>query len=270
MQFFPKTITIISILAFSSYTIAEQAQTADSKQNTPELSNHHNKSNPETSDTKVSSNNVAITEPVVYDLPDPGAPDTSRLIGAGTRTKGERTPYMSVLTPKHTGLTLDKQPTLYWFTSEPITMPLQFVLISEQSHTPILTVPLAQPQRAGIQNIKLSDYNVSLKPETVYQWSVALIPNPEMRTHDIVTSGKIKRIKPAKSLQHELSQTPETSRPSIYARHGIWYDLIANLADLIVKIPTDHSLLENRATLLEQVDLMEVAEYERKWINNFQ
>ncbi|MEE9344760.1 MAG: DUF928 domain-containing protein [Methylococcales bacterium] len=264
MQYFPKTITIISLLVFTSYTIAEEAKTADSKQNTPELSNHHNKNNPETPNTKVSSNNVAFAEPVVYDLPDPGAPETSRLIGAGTRTKGERTPYMSVLTPKHTGLTLEKQPTLYWFTSEPITIPLQFVLISEQSFTPILRVPLLQPQHAGIQSIKLSDYNVSLKPETVYQWSVALISNPEMRTHDMVTSGKIKRIETAKSLQHELSQTPETSRPSVYARHGIWYDLLSCLANSIATMPTDQFFKETRAQLLEQVGLREVAHYERK------
>lgn len=264
MHYLLRIIITISFLMATSYTLAEEAKMSDGKQKAPEMSNQNSNIDSTSQSKGDPDNNIAFTNPLVYDLPNPGAPDTSRLIGAGTRTKGQNVPYLSVLTPKHTGLTLSNQPILYWFTSEPITMPLEFVLVSEQSFTPVIKVPLSQPQHAGVQSIKLSDYNVSLKPETVYQWSIALIPNTKMRTHDIVTSGKIKRIKPAESLQRELSQTPEISKPSIYAKRGIWYDLMSSLTASIVKKPTDHLLKEIRAQLLEKVGLIEIAQYERK------
>ncbi|MEE9426462.1 MAG: DUF928 domain-containing protein [Methylococcales bacterium] len=264
MHYLMRIIITISFLMVTSYTLAEEAKTSDGKQKAPEISKLKGNIDSTSQNKDDSDSNIAYANPLVYDLPNPGAPDTSRLIGAGTRTKGQNIPYLSVLTPKHTGLTLSNQPILYWFTSEPITMPLEFVLVSEQSYTPVLKVPLSQPQHAGVQSIKLSDYNVILKPETVYQWSIALIPNIEMRTHDIVTSGKIKRIKPVESLQRELLQTPEISKPSIYAKRGIWYDLMNSLADSIAKRPADHLFKESRAQLLEQVGLIEVAHYERK------
>lgn len=263
MEYLIRIISILSFFVFSSFTFAEDKQKSDGIQKASEILDKKTNIHSTSPDQDTLDNGVDYTT-LVYDLPNPGAPDTSRLIGAGTRSIGENSTYLSVLTPKHTGLTLNKQPTMYWFTSEPIVTPLEFVLISEQSITPVLKIPLVAPQQAGIQSISLSNYNVNLKLDTEYQWSIALISNPQMRSHDTVTSGKIMRINPTQSLKNQLSETPETTKAFIYAKQGVWYDLIANLGDLITKTPTDPLLRENRAQLLEQVGLMEVAEYERK------
>ena len=52
--------------------------------------------------------------------------------------------------------------------------------------------------------------------------------------------------------------------PSIYAESGIWYDAIMAISELIEASPKDMNLRKQRAGLLEQVGLPEVAEYELK------
>ena len=41
------------------------------------------------------------------------------------------------------------------------------------------------------QSVDLSEHGVSLKPGVIYQWSVALVGQPEKRSSDIVSSGTI-------------------------------------------------------------------------------
>jgi hypothetical protein len=253
-----RTITAISLVVFTPYALTENETNSDNKNENPNISEQLDTRSTASKDTR-----KPISKPVVYVLPNRGAPDTSRLIGAGSRTYGEEFPYLAVLTPKHTGLTFEKQPTLYWYTSIPIHDRMEFVLISNQSPTPLLKIPVSVPINTGIHHIDLSDHAVNLDYGTEYQWSIAMRQKPEERTSDIVTSGKIERIKPAESLITSLTQTPESEKAHLYAKHGIWYDMMTNLANSIAQNPVNTSLREIRAQLLEQVDLEEVARYER-------
>ncbi len=254
-----RTITAISLVVFTPYVLTENATNSDKNNQKPHITEQLDTGTTARKDT----NKPIITKPIIYVLPDRGAPDTSRLLGAGSRTYGEEFPYLAVLTPKHTGLTLEKQPILYWYTSIPIHDRMEFVLISNQSPTPLLKIPVSVPINTGIHHIDLSDHAVNLDYGTEYQWSIAMRQKLNERTSDIVTSGKIERIKPADSLITSLAQTPESEKAHLYAKHGIWYDMMTNLANSIAQNPVNTSLREIRAQLLEQVDLEEVARYER-------
>jgi hypothetical protein len=50
----------------------------------------------------------------------------------------------------------------------------------------------------------------------------------------------------------------------VYAQHGVWYDAIAALSSQIDATPEDPTLREQRAALLDQVGLSEVAAYDRR------
>ncbi len=264
MQKFFQIIMTISFLIINSYAQADNRQEINNQSEPTQESKQQSNIDSVSADKNNTDINIAYTAPIVYDLPNPGAPDTSRLIGAGTRDKEHITTYISVLTPKHTGLTFNKQPTLYWFTSESIEIPVEFVLISDQSHIPVLKIPIPAPQKAGIQHISLEDYSIDLEPGVEYRWSIALIQNPLDRTHDIVTSGKIMRTVPPESVVNRLKQTPDDTKALIYARKGIWYDMLTTLNTSILQQPTNKSLRNDRVRLLEQVGLSIAAEHERK------
>lgn len=201
--------------------------------------------------------------PVIYKPPLRGAPSVNRLVGGGTRGRNSGTPMLAVLAPEHTGLTTVKQPTLYWYISEPSGHPLEFTLVDEKSVKPLLETQLDSPKKAGIQVLRLGDFGINLTPGTEYQWSIALVLDPEIRSHDILTFGTIKRINLPSSLSKKLPNTDMESLPHLYGEYGLWYETVASLSELIKMHPENSALRQSRAALLDQVALPVVAEFER-------
>jgi hypothetical protein len=118
--------------------------------------------------------------------------------------------------------------------------------------------------RAGIQALRLADHGVRLKPQVEYQWSVALVKDPEQRSTDVVSSGTIRYVKPSAALEKTLEQTDASALAAALAGEGYWYDALKTLSESIDAQPGNPSLREQRASLLEQVALPEVAAYVRK------
>jgi hypothetical protein len=166
--------------------------------------------------------------------------------------------------PEHTGLTTKAQPDLFWYTSGPTTARLEFALIDEQSVEPLLEIPLEPTQAGGIQRIRLSAHDIELSPGQEYQWSVALVPEPEQRSRDLVASGRIEQVPLPPALESAINAAGPEDLPSLYAGEGFWYDALDALSALIDATPTDPRLRESRAALLEQVGLPNVAAAERQ------
>ncbi|MCF6205138.1 MAG: DUF928 domain-containing protein [Methylococcaceae bacterium] len=197
-----------------------------------------------------------------YLPPDLGAPSTSRLVGMALRSGGVDDFLLSVLTPAHTGLSLKAQPDIFWYTSKPVSKPFQFVefvLISEKAHKPILRTHLASPKEAGIQKISLSKYGVSLEGDKEYIWSIALVPDPASRSHDFVTSGKIKYVKGNGLLFSTVKTSSDDSQPNIFAQKGYWYDAIASIITQTEQHPNDQGIRKKLTSLIEQVGLQQIA-----------
>ncbi len=191
----------------------------------------------------------------------------------GVRYSSGKAPLIAAITPRHAGLTLREQPTLYWFTSQLMQdnstgepLDLEFVLNSDESTSPVLRIPIVVSQ-SGFQSIKLSDYGIRLKPEIKYTWFVSVVPDYQKRSHDSSVKGEIQRINPSESLINDLSQSSDDKITSIYAKHGIWYDMMTSLHDAITQNPTDSQLTDTRAQLLKLVDLAEVACYQGNNMN---
>ncbi len=197
----------------------------------------------------------------IYKPPLRGAP-ASR-IGGASRGGPDQALVLRALVPDHTGLTINPQPVLYWYLSEAASTRLELTLIHDESIQPLLEITLDTPSVAGIQRLSLSDYNVSLQPDKEYQWFVALVPDVEQRTGDIITGGAIRRIPTDAQLKTTLEQFDTRQHPGLYAKAGLWYDAIEAISKLIDAAPEDNTLRVHRAALLEQAGLEKVAADDR-------
>jgi hypothetical protein len=198
-----------------------------------------------------------------YTPPQRGAPQ--RRVGGSSRGVETALPNVQVLVPDHTALTVSEQPALYWYLSKPTTVRVEIVLIDDKGETPLVEYAVQNANGPAVHRVDLAAHKIALKPEVEYQWSIAVVPNPNERSNDVMAGGVVKRVAvPARiaSLRSSGASKEELARG--FAAEGIWYDAIALYSELIDQRPHDKSLREARAGLLEQVGLKEIAAFDRK------
>lgn len=196
---------------------------------------------------------------IVYKPPLRGAPAVR--IDGGSRGNGVSLIRLIVLAPDHTALTVQEQPSLFWYQSEPANVPFILTLLVDKQASPVLRVKLPDAKRAGIQGLKLSDYHVTLSPGVEYEWVVALVVDPESRSKDVIASGYIQRVEPSADLSARLEGASKTELPYVYAEEGIWYDALTALSDLLETQPDNAPLRAERAALLEQAGITNAVAY---------
>src|SRR6266545_4904115 len=194
----------------------------------------------------------------VYKPPLRGAPGGR--VGGGTRgTPGRDTFTLSVLAPDANGLTVSEQPSLYWFISADISLPVEVTIADPNGTQPLLEKRVPTPVRRGVQRFPLADVGAKLAPGIPYRWSVTVVSDPNRRSRDILASGTIERVEPPAGLGAKLQGASKTNLAFLYADAGIWYDALAAISELIESSPNDADLLRQREALLTQAGLPEVA-----------
>jgi hypothetical protein len=149
-------------------------------------------------------------------------------VGGGARGGATGSLTLYSLVPEHTGRTVSEQPTLFWYLAGelPAGASLHFTLLDDAGIDPLVEVELPRPDHAGIQRIDLAQHAVKLERGPEYEWSVALVVDPERRSNDIVTAGWIDRVE----VPAEIATTPQPGARS-FAAHGLWYDALAAASD---------------------------------------
>jgi uncharacterized protein DUF928 len=188
----------------------------------------------------------------VYNPPSRGAPGGR--IGGGTRGGGNIF-VLSVLAPDHSGFTTSEQPSLYWFISKPTALPIELTVMDSQGIKPLLETKLPSPAEPGIQRVRLADYNVHLAPGAAYRWFVAVVPDADRRSKDILAGGAIERVDLQEDVKAKLAQASDNEVPFVYAQAGLWYDALKSISDLIDAAPQNQELRNERTALLKQVGL---------------
>ena len=191
----------------------------------------------------------------VYKLPMRGAP-ASR-IGGGTRGPNVDSPTVTVFAPDHTGLTVNPQPTLYWYLSKQAPVQVELTLLDEAGVKPLIEKVVNSPLQGGIHALSLKDAGVTLAPGVDYRWHVALVFDSKMRSSDVTSSGTIRLVPAPDTLKAKLGA--EREAPAAYAAEGLWYDSIDSLMQLINASPEDKQLRDQLDSLLAQVGLTRVA-----------
>jgi hypothetical protein len=166
---------------------------------------------------------------------------------------------ISLLAPDHVGFTLQEQPVLFWFTPTNHNLSYEFTLIADNADAPLIDAKLASPPRGGVQQIRLADYKAKLVPGERYQWSVALVMDPEEPSANVVAKGAIERVNRDKLEQPLSTDMTQADAPKRYAEAGIWYDALMAISDLMQSNPADMEVRRQRTSLLEQGGLAEVA-----------
>ena len=204
---------------------------------------------------------AAAADMPVYTPPVRGAPGGR--VGGSTRGGGI-VPTVSVLAPDHTGLTAQEQPSLYWYLSKPTTYPIEFTIRDDRAIQPLIEKRLKGPIQPGLQRVRLADYGIRLSPGVPYRWFVALVVDPDNRSRDILSGGTIERIALPEALRTKLARAGKTRAPLVYAEAGLWYDALSTVSDLIDAAPSDSMPRQQRAALLEQVGLSDIAKDEMR------
>ena len=198
---------------------------------------------------------------IVYTPPKRGMPGGR--VGGGSRSAENQRPVILVLAPDHVALTMQEQPSLFWYVSQATSGPVLFTLIDSRAVTPIVETGLTSPSQGGVQRIRLADYGIRLTTGVSYRWFVTLVLDPDKRSKDVVGGGMIERVPLIEALSVNLASTGNEDTARRYAEAGLWYDAIAVLSDQIDAAPQDSVYRKDRASLLEQVGLPEIAAYDR-------
>ena len=180
-------------------------------------------------------------------------------VGGGIR--GGDGPALYVLAPDHVGFTKDEQPSLFWYLSKTTSLPVEFTLIDSRAVKPIVETKLKAPAQPGVRRISLKDLGIKLEPGVQYKWFITLQVGAEASSKDVVAGGTIECIPFLEALPH--LEVPKNGEAVFrYAEAGLWYDAIATISEMIDKAPDDRKLRKQRASLLQQVGLWEVARHD--------
>jgi hypothetical protein len=153
----------------------------------------------------------------LYRLPPVGKP--RRRVGGGRRGGGAGETALFALVPDHVGVTGAASPVLYWVLegrAEPGAR-FELTLSDDRSIEPLVEARIASPSEPGLARVRLAEHGVALETGVEYQWSIALVLDPDDRSSDLVTTGWIERVADPRG--------PPAGAAEAAAR-GLWYDAL--------------------------------------------
>ncbi|SLM49092.1 conserved protein of unknown function [Nitrospira japonica] len=207
-----------------------------------------------------SADSSQSNEPRILYIPPKKFMPRARL-GGTVRGSDGLEPIVQPLVPDHVGFTSQETPVLNWYLSKPTPHEVRFTLIDDKSVKPIFEAPIPAPKEAGIFSIRTRDLDLTLQPGVQYRWYVSIVqPAP---FSEIVTGGIIERCELSDCLiVMDARMTCSVQSVTENARAGMWYDAMGCLCALIDADPENVSLRRLRASLLSQVGLHLVAEWD--------
>lgn len=160
-----------------------------------------------------------------------------------------------LLPPNKFGLTVSSNPTFFAYIPKTSAIAVEFTL--ENS----LGKGLARKTVTLISTPSIVNVQFEKTPLEVgkdYKWLISVIcetGDPE----DTFSEGIIRRINPDSTLLSKLEKASAIERVSLYAKFGIWYEAIAELANLRLSQPNSPELKTSWLTLLKSTSLESIA-----------
>jgi len=162
--------------------------------------------------------------PLAYIPPQSIGAPRGQMVGAASRSARLPGPTLYSLVPEHTGQTISAQPSLFWYldTLPSEDTPVYFTLTNDQEIDPIAEIQLPKLSKAGIQRVDLAQHGIKLEQGTEYEWTIAVVIDPDQRANDVVTAGWVMVVEEPAGLEPSARS---------YAANGLWYDAIAAAPD---------------------------------------
>lgn len=200
---------------------------------------------------------------VTFDPPGQGKPDdtaggASRGGGCAQETIAEGGCVIPVIPNATEGLTVADHPTFFLYVPETSAKEIFFSLVDENNNTQYQTkIPITT--KNGVISFKLPDSSPALAVGKNYQWTFIVIGDRGLRPDSAGVQGTIKRIETDSTLLGELQNKNLVERAAVYAKHGIWYDTIASLAEAKNSQPSSADIAPIWQELLSSVGLQNIA-----------
>jgi len=160
------------------------------------------------------------------------------------------------------GVTLAEYPTFFFYVPD---VNLEGVegefILRNQDEQEIYKEIVTLPAGDSIVKVELAP-SPALPPLEVgksYYWVFSLLLDKVDRSSNTDVAGWIKRVEANSAIKTQLVAATDKAQPAIYASNGIWYEALTSLAKLRCASPHDKTILSNWTSLLQQVELPEIA-----------
>jgi len=213
--------------------------------------------------------NLGTEAKIISKLPAP--PDTGTPTGnpkpGTTRPEANchetETPLTALVANNGSDYTLSEYPT-FWFyipyAPEDIGS-IEFLLLDRKERKTIYKTGVKLTEKAGIIQVTIpAKPQYALKLQENYRWRLNLDCKSNATDEpDLVVDGWIQRQPSNPQLENQL-EAVQPQEYIAYSEEDIWYDAIANLAELYFANPEDGNFQDDWTNLLESLGLAEVAE----------
>lgn len=158
-------------------------------------------------------------------------------------------------TPRTVGLTISGHPTFFFYVPQTRAQVASFTLV-DANDKPIYKTEVQLPNTPDVISLTMPAVANSseLQVGEDYRWTFAIICDRNNRSEDVFVNGLIQRIsRPDLTQQLETATLKELL--AIYAKEGIWHEMLTTLYQLRRANPNDTQLAEFWANILKLVGL---------------
>lgn len=159
------------------------------------------------------------------------------------------------------GLTTSERPTFWFYVpyTQDLTASAEFIL-QDSAGNDIYRNAIALPPKPGVISVSLPS-NASLQVGKTYRWYLKVRCNQQQTASvPIYVEGDIQRVNLDSRVMQQLEAAVDPrQKVVIYAEEGIWFDSLTMLAQLRQKNPNDASVAWDWQSLLQSVNLDNVA-----------
>jgi hypothetical protein len=159
-------------------------------------------------------------------------------------------------------LTVSARPTFLVYVPQTSAKAVEFTLLlrdKDNSENKIYQTSVNLTGTPGIVSISLPATAPELEIGKDYKWMVAMAcQTGEVNVDDPFAEALIRRIQPDSSLS-QIDRAKPLDRVALYAKEGVWFDAVANLAALLKSQPNDPQVASAWKELLQGAGLGEIA-----------
>jgi hypothetical protein len=153
------------------------------------------------------------------------------------------------------GLTIEAYPTFLIYVPPTSAQILEFKL-EDQNGKEVYQTQLNLSTTPGVIRVSLPTTRSALQVGKDYKWVVSIACQPDgVKPQDPLASGAIRRVQPDSALANQLKTANALDRVELYARSGIWFEAVADLAALRRSQPHNQALASAWEELLRSVGL---------------
>ena len=195
--------------------------------------------------------------PPVDTAPRAGAPETGplyvdpdptgrpmRIIGRPHRAGhyAYEPPLITVITPLRSGWTTRSQPSVFVYTSQPLTGPISVVVMDANDHrlVPLADIRFDDGLTQGLNKFDFAAYDIELDLSGSYIFSLtAELPQTTDGVLQQTTQGGLVYGPERPGLQAELSQLTPESQVNYLLQQRLWYDAVEAIVDFAAAEPNN-------------------------------